>query len=151
MKKIFLMMMIAIAASAAAVAQTKTANGANSSVESRIVALEKQSWEAWKNKDTAFFQTTLAEDALSVHGDGVENKSQIVKGIGSDCDVKSYSVDNFKFVMLNQNAALLTYTGMQDAVCKGQAIPTSVRASSVYAKHGGKWLNVFYMETPMTK
>ncbi len=76
----------------------------------RLSLSKKAGWEAWKNKNTAFFQTTLAEDALSVHAEGVTNKSQIVKSIGSDCEVKSYSLDNFKFVMLDKNAALLTFT-----------------------------------------
>ena len=82
---------------------------------------------------------------------GVYNKAQIVKLAATDCEVKSYSLDNFKFVMLDKNAALITYTGMQDAVCSGKTIPAIVRGSSVYVKRGGKWLNALYMETPVTQ
>ena len=72
-------------------------------------------------------------------------------GLPRDCEVKSFSFDNFKFVMLDENAALLTYTAMQDAVCNGETIPAKVRASVNYVKRGGKWLEAFYMETPITQ
>jgi hypothetical protein len=50
--------------------------------------------------------------------------------------------------MINKDAALITFTGMQDAVCGGKTQPATVRASSLYVKRNGKWLNVFYTEVP---
>jgi hypothetical protein len=50
--------------------------------------------------------------------------------------------------MINKDAALITFTGMQEAVCGEKTQPATVRASSLYAKRGGKWLNVFYTEVP---
>lgn len=118
----------------------------NSSVESEIIALEKKGWEAWKNKDADFFRKFLTDDALSVNSGGVSDKAQILKSYG-ECDVKSYSLSEFKFRMLDKNSALLTFTGTQDAVCGGEKAPSSVYATSVYVKRGGKWLNTFYTET----
>ncbi len=68
MKKIIMLMVIAIAASSAAFGQTKMSKDKNNSVETQIIALEKQGWEAWKNKNSSWFQIYLAEDALSVNG-----------------------------------------------------------------------------------
>ncbi len=149
MKKIMMILMIAIGVSSVTFGQTKMLK--DSKVEAQVVALEKQSWQEWKNKNGSWFQTNLTEDALNVSGGGVSNKAQIVKFTATDCEIKSYSVDNFKFVMLDKNAALITYTGMQDGVCSGKTIPANVRASSVYVKRGGKWLNALYMETPVTQ
>jgi len=146
MKKIMIVLMIAIGVSSVAFGQTKMSNDAK--VQTQILALEKASWEAWKNKNGGWFQTNLTDDYLLVNSEGVENKSQIVKSTASDCDVKSYALDNFKFVMLNKEAALLTYTGMQDAVCSGKALPANVNSSAVYVKRGGKWFAALYMETP---
>ncbi len=86
---------------------------------------------------------------MHVDSGGVTNKAQGIKAL-ADCEVKSFSLDNFKFLMLDKNSALITFTGMQDAVCNGKTIPATVRASSVYVKRGGKWLNALYMETPAT-
>ncbi|MBA2647439.1 MAG: nuclear transport factor 2 family protein [Pyrinomonadaceae bacterium] len=146
MKKIMMILMIAIGVSSVAFGQTKMSK--DSKVETQIIALEKQGWEAWKNKNAAWFQTNLAEDALQVNGGGVLNKSQIVKITGTDCEIKSFSLDNFKFLMLDKNSALITFTGMQDGVCSGKTIPAKVHSTSVYVKRGGKWLNALYTETP---
>ena len=142
--------MIAIGVSSAAFGQKKTTNEAGNSVEAQIIALEKAGWEAWKNKDARWFQANLTDDALSVHAEGVADKSQSIKDIGS-CDVKSVSLDNFKFLMIDKDTALITFVGTQDAVCGGKTQPGSVRASSVYVRRGGKWLNVFYTEVPITQ
>ena len=147
MKKIIIILMIAIVATSVAFGQTKMAE--DSKFETQIIALEKQAWEAWKNKNLAFFQTYLTDDALSVNADGVFNKAQILEYYGS-CEVKSYSLDNFKFRTIEKNSALITFTATQDAVCGGEKNPSTVRASSVYIKRGGKWLNSFYTETAAT-
>ena len=144
-------MVIAIAASPVAFGQTKMSKDTGNSVETQIIALEKQGWEAWKNKNSSWFQTNLTEDALFVSSDGVANRSQIVKFVGSECDLKSYSLDGFKFLMLDKNSALITFTGMQDGVCSGKTLPATVNASAVYVKRGGKWRVAFYTDTPATK
>ena len=125
----------------------KKVNDTNNSVETRIIALEKQAWEEWRNKNRAFVQNYLSDDAFFVYGDGVVDKPQIVKAIGS-CEFNSYSLDNFKFLNLDKNTALLTYTAKQDIVCDGKTQPAMIRSTSVYVKRGGKWLAAFYTETP---
>jgi hypothetical protein len=147
MKKIIMILMIAISVSSIALGQAKMSKDTTNSVEARITALEKAGWEAWKNKDSAWYQTNLAEDALHVHGTGVSTKAQLISNLAA-CEVRSVSLDGFKFLMINKDAALITFTGMQDATCGGKSQPTTVRASSVYGKRGGKWLNVFYTEVP---
>ena len=146
MKKLMMILMIAIGVSSVAFGQTKMSK--ESKVEAQLIALEKQSWEEWKNKNGGFFQTLLTDEAVNIGIGGLSNKSQIVKSTSSDCEVKSFSVDNFKVVMLDKNVALLTYAATQDGVCGGRTIPAKVIASSVYVKRGGKWLNAFYQETP---
>ncbi|HSK70531.1 MAG TPA: nuclear transport factor 2 family protein [Pyrinomonadaceae bacterium] len=140
-------MIIAIAATSVTFGQMKKVNDTNNSVETRIIALEKQAWEEWRNKNRAFVQNYLSDDAFFVYGDGVVDKPQIVKAIGS-CEFNSYSLDNFKFLNLDKNTALLTYTAKQDIVCDGKTQPAMIRSTSVYVKRGGKWLAAFYTETP---
>ncbi len=107
MKKILIIMMIAIAASSMALGQIKTPKSNNNSVEAQLTALEKQSWEAWKNRNGSFYQSFLSEDSIQVTATGVENKAQIIKAMsGSSCEVKSYSLDNFKTIMLDKKRAL---------------------------------------------
>lgn len=149
MKKIMMILMITMGISSVAFGQTKTSK--DPKVEARIIALEKASWQEWKNKNSTWFQTNLTEDFLSVHNDGVTDKAQTVKSIAADCEVKSFSLDNFKFVMLDKNATLLNYAAMQDAVCSGKAIPANVRVSVAYVRRGGKWLQALYTEIPVAQ
>jgi hypothetical protein len=148
MKKVLMIMVIAIAALPTAFGQTKMSTDKGNSVETQIIALEKQGWEAWKNKDGSWFQTNLMDDALFVSSDGVANKSQIVKFMSSECEIKIYSLDNFKFLMIDKNSAAITFTAKQDGVCSGKALPANVRGSAVYVKRGGKWLVAYYTDTP---
>ena len=149
MKKIMMILMIAVGVSSVAFGQTKMSK--DSKVEAQIVALEKQSWQEWKNKNSQWFQTNLSEEFLGVHDFGVGDKAATVKSIAADCDVKSFSFDSFKFVMLNKDAALLNYAATQEAVCSGTTLPANVRVSAVYVRRGGKWLQALYTEIPAAK
>ncbi|MEP6703736.1 MAG: nuclear transport factor 2 family protein, partial [Acidobacteriota bacterium] len=107
--------------------------------------------EAWKNKNAAWFQNNLTEEFMSINSEGISSKAQVVKSTPTDCDVKSFSLDNFKFVLLDKDAALLTYTAKQDALCGGKQIAPNVRSTVNYVNRGGRWLEALYMETPMTQ
>ncbi len=146
MKKILMVLMIAIAASSIALGQTKMSKDKNSSVETQIIALEKASWEAWKKKDGSWFQNNTTDEWLLVNNVEVETKTELIDGIATDCEVKSFSLDNFKFVMLTKDSAFITYKAMQDAVCEGSTLAKNVHSSAVYVKRGGKWLQSLYME-----
>ncbi len=145
MKKIMMVLMIAIGVSSVAFGQTKMSK--DSKVEAKIIELEKQAWQEWKNKNTSFVQNYLADDAFHVYGDGVVDKTQIVNSL-PNCEYKSFSLDNFKFRLLDKNSALLNYTATQDTTCYGKKHATNIRGTSVYVRRGGKWLSLLYMETP---
>ena len=144
-----MILVIAIGVSSVAFGQTKMSK--DSKVEAQVIALERAGWEAWKNKDAKWFQENTAEDLVEVNSDGVFNKAQIINALPTDCDVKSVALNNFKFVMLSKDAALLNYTATQDGVCGGKKLAPQVRATVNYVKRGGKWLEAMYMETPMTQ
>lgn len=148
MKKILMILMIAFGVSSVVFGQTTTSRPGG--VEAQIIALEKQAWQEWKNKNISFVQNYMADDAFYVYGDGVVDKKQIVDAIPT-CDLKSFALDNFKFRSLDKNSALVNYTATQDATCYGKKQGTNIRVTSVYVKRGGKWLSLLYMETPDTK
>ena len=147
MKKILMILMITIGVSSVTFGQTKMAT--DSKVEAEIIALEKAGWEAWKNKDTSWIQKNGTDEVLYITSDGTSDRSQYNEFTLS-CDIKSFSLADFKLVMLDKDAVLLTYTATQEGVCGGQKIPSQVRAAVNYVKRGGKWLEAMYMETAMS-
>jgi hypothetical protein len=116
-----------------------------------LINLEKQSWEAWKNRDGKFFQLFLADDHVEVGSNGLTNKARVVAGVASPvCVVKSYAVDSFELTTFDTNTALLTYHAEQDTTCGGSAVPSPVWVSSLYVRRGGRWLNALYQQTQAT-
>ena len=120
-------------------------------VKEELVKLEKQSWEAWKNRDGKFFQDFLADDHVEVGFGGVANKKEIVEFVASPvCTVKSYELDHFELKMFDERTALLTYREAQDTMFH-KAVPSPCWVSSLYVKRDGRWLNVLYQQSQITK
>jgi len=146
MKKTLAILLIALTFGTSGFAQTKMTKA---QLEKQIIELDRLAWEAWKNKNAEWFKTHTTEEFLSINSGGMSNKAEVIASTPVDCDVKSFSFDNFKFVMLNETAVLLTYTVIQDATCGGKKIAPRARASVNYVKRNGKWLEALYMETPI--
>ena len=144
MKKIFIILMALLSLALGTFGQPKN-------LQEKIIALEKAGWNAWKDKDTSWFQKNTTAECLWVSADGITNKAEMIKSTLSDCNVRSVSLDDFKFIKLNNNTVLLTYVATQDGVCGGTKLSNKIRASVNYINRQGKWLEAFYMETPIVK
>jgi hypothetical protein len=115
----------------------------------QLSEMETKLWDAWKNKDAKPFQTHLAADSVVVGEQGVSGKATIEKDITSmPCEVKSFTLSDWKLTKINANTALITYKGAADGTCMGTAIPATW-SSSIWVKRKGAWLAVFHQETPM--
>ena len=116
--------------------------------EATLVALERQSWEAWKNRDAAFFDRFLSDDHLEVGIGGVAGKAAVTASVGApDCTVRSYALDSFRVTAISDSVAVLTYHASQDTVCNGKPVPSPAWVSSVYVYRDRRWLNVLYQQT----
>jgi len=118
-------------------------------VKEQIIALEKSGWEAWKNKTVAWFEKNTSSDFLTISADGISDKAQVIKSTPVDCDVKTYSLSDFTFVMLTKDVVYVTYIATQDASCGGVQLPAKVRAAVTYVKRENKWKEAMYIDTPL--
>jgi hypothetical protein len=149
-QRIFVVFLLVMIGSVLTFGQTKTSKGASDSVQAQLETIEKQAWEAWKNKNGEFFQAMLTEDSINVGAGGVDNKAAVIKFTsGPMCDIKSYSLDSFQVVMTDKKTAILTYKAMQDGTCDGKSIPAAVWAATMFVKRGNKWVSSFHQETPV--
>ncbi len=132
----------------ASVTAAQPAPAADGALQDQLVTLEKQSWEAWKNHDGRFFSGFLSDDHIEMGFGGRTDKATVVAGVASPvCNVKSYTVGDFKLAVLDTDTALLTYHAAQDTTCGGKPVPSPVWVSSLYMRRGGRWLNVLYQQT----
>lgn len=120
-------------------------------VAAQIIALEKEGWEAWKNKDAAWFKKNTSEDYLEVNSDGIMNKKQLIASTVNDCKLEKYAMSNYKFIQLTDTVIILTYEVQQKGNCGGKKLPTHLRCTVNYVKRKGKWLEALYVETTLTK
>ena len=91
----------------------------------------------------------MAEDSQYLDPEGVGGKAQYIRVIiDNNCTINSYALGKTKVTMLNQDAALLTYSYTYDIVCGGKPEAGALWASTIYVKRGGRWLIAFHQEVP---
>lgn len=113
-----------------------------------LVALEKQSWVAWQNRDGDFFNHFLSDDHVELGSGGPSGKSYVVKSVASKaCVVTRYAVDHFTLTQFDANTALLSYHAEQQTKCGSAMVPSPVWAGSLYVRRGGRWMNAVYQQS----
>ena len=143
---------LAMAAASPFAAETPAPATLSSSDETLIRDLEAKSWVAWKNHDAKFFEQFLSDDHVEIHGYGVVGKAAVVDGVRSPaCVVQAYTLGPLTLTPVSADAVLVTYRAEQDTTCGTQKVPSPVWASSLYAKRGGRWVNVLYQHTPTAR
>jgi hypothetical protein len=155
MKRLFLTALLMVSLTTGLTAQTgnrQVATGGKST-EEMLIAYEKQSWEAVKRKDYKTFENFLADDFYDIfaNGKGV-TKSELLQNYIRGVNLIDYSLNDFKVIMLNDDAAIVVYTALAHGT-ESQAKSRKVEVSEIHAavtsgwaKRNGKWLNVFYRE-----
>ena len=118
-------------------------------LEDSLVAMERQSWVAWKNQDASYFRDFLSDDHFDMGPNGPVSKPLIVAFLEkAGCKVESFSVDSFKFTRLSNDAAMLTYRSAQNTTCGAAKVPSPTWSSAVFVKREGKWVQVLLQQTP---
>ena len=140
-------------------AENAPANNANVAVakpaaaaptKAALMALEKSSFEAWKNKDAKFWNRFLSDKFVGYGSDGKLDKASATKEYtGADCDIKSYALSDDKMTPLGNDAALITFKATVDGTCGGQKLPPDSMAASVFVRDGANWKAAFYAEAPV--
>ena len=77
MKTRIMLSVIVLAIASAAFGQAKTSN--ESKLEAKIIALERQAWQAWKDRNVAYLRANTTETFLSISSEGVSDKAQVLK------------------------------------------------------------------------
>lgn len=158
MKQLLLVALLSVSVTATSIAQTQKnqVGSSGKSAEEMLVAYEKQSWEAVKQKDYKTFESFLADDFYDIFSNGqVVTKTELLQNYIRGVDLIDYALSDFKVIMLNEDAAIMVYKAVahgaeKQAVAhkgtKGKVIEIHVAVTSGWAKRNGKWLNVFYRE-----
>jgi len=121
-----------------------------SPIAEQLMSLEKALPEAQKKHDRDFYNRTLADDFISVGTDGkVHPKSETMADFPST-QLAEYRMYNEQVVLLNENAALVTYDVIVRMVHYDDETPRYQRVSSIWVKQDDQWKLKFQQATAGT-
>jgi hypothetical protein len=136
-------------------AQTPHKNDARngvSSVQLELVRTETGFFEAWKNKDQAYFREHMLENGIFWSDNGTLSRDQQLAELQASaktCTVEGYGLSDFGALLLASGAYLLTYKAEQYATCNGEKVPVHMNGSSIYILKGGHWRAIYRAEVPL--
>jgi uncharacterized protein (TIGR02246 family) len=115
-------------------------------VEKAISALN----EAFQKQDAAAVKRLMADDhvAVTAYYGGPRTGAEQLAAL-ADLKLAEYSTGKRKTAPLGKDAVLITYELTQKGTFKGKEVPRRNFVSAVWVKRDGRWLEVFYQETPL--
>jgi hypothetical protein len=123
--------------------------GNNAAITAEVTAKEKALWDALKRRDYDAFEKMLSSDNVYVSSDVVGGKAATVDGVRNFAPTE-VNLSDWKTVVLDQDAVVVTYTVDAKGTAGGQPIPPgAMRASTAWVKRGAEWLAVYHQDTPI--
>lgn len=153
MKKVrtggFIVLLISTSLFMSAQQSTQKSDPATSSPIEQVIAKEKASWAAGKNKDKNAYAETLADDYAQVStGIGRTERKAVLEAFDGEY-LQDYSLGEIKGTLVAPDVVLLTYSYRVEVSNAGEPYEGKFFGSSLWANRGGKWVNVFFQETPL--
>ena len=115
-----------------------------------LLALEKQYWNAIKDKDPAT-ATSLSDDpcvVVGAQGVGELDRSMLAKMMQeATYELEAYSLQDVHMRQISDDVVAIAYKVNEDLVVDGQKIKLQAFDSSVWARRGGKRVCVVHTES----
>lgn len=112
-----------------------------------LVGLERNAFDAWKNKDAKFFEDFLADNFTMMTPVGPVDRTAAVKEISEhECDIASYSFADESITPAGIDAAILTLKVTVEGTCGGRKLPSPGWSVSIFVRDIDKWKNAYHNE-----
>ena len=121
-----------------------------STVSEALMHNEQMMLEALQKKDFAGFKKMVMSGSWAVDENGpatVDDFLATAADPKSNFKFDSFKTSDMKVVMIDANAALVTYKLDEKGSFMGQPFPPVVYGTTVWNNHGGKWMAVFHQES----
>ena len=110
-----------------------------------LVAAERNAWQNIKDKKWDDFKKVLGTDFKGVYASGVNTADKEMTEVKS-LDLKSYTLGDIDVVMIDKDAALLTYSVVVGGTEDSKEVSGKMNAASVWKKDGNDWRLVFHTD-----
>ena len=138
----------AMMAACGGTAENKPANVANTNTNTvadqgptvaMLKELETKAFEAYKNKDTKYFDTFLASNFVGFNKGEKHDRAAVLKMIGEHKDdIKGFTFSEERITKISPTAAVLTAKVVTDGTMDGKKAPDAI-SSTLYVKEGTAW------------
>lgn len=117
-----------------------------------LLVVERGAWEAWKTKNTSFYQTNLVPESVYLSAYGVSTHDETLDQVTKlPCTVQGYDIQKPRSVRMTADVALLTAYVTAKYTCNGKDIDAADWVSTVFVKRDGGWRIAFHQETKAVK
>ncbi len=118
-------------------------------IEQTLMANEQKINTAFMKKDIATLKTMIADDGVGVDMMGPSSVAEMYKQLPTmDMKITESALSNFKYIWVDANTVVLTYTWTGKGTAMGQPVPSPAYGSTVWNKRPAGWRAVFHSETP---
>ena len=127
---------------------TNSSNAGMSPVAEAIIAREKQVLDALMKKDSKAFYSLVASDGMLNGAQGRMPVADFTKMMfGPDYTLSNATIEDAQVMMIDKDAAILTYKSTGTETIKGQSNAGTSYATTIWAKRKGEWKAIFHQES----
>jgi hypothetical protein len=146
MKRILLTTTLILLVSSIALGQTSTKK--TDSVADALIAKEKQIADALMKKDAKTFNSLVASDGMLNGSHGRMAVADFTKVMfGPDYTLSNSTVEDPQVVMIDKDAAILTYKSTGTETYQGKTETGTSYATTIWVKRGSEWKAIFHQES----
>ena len=119
-------------------------------VENELVQLEKQYWQALKEKDFEAAMRLTDDPCIVAGAAGIASiDREAFKGMLSDpsWSVRDYDVSDVQVRLLSDDVAIVAYKVTEDLTVEGKPVKLEAADSSTWVRRGGRWLCALHTES----
>jgi hypothetical protein len=125
-------------------AETKSAPS-----EADMISNEKAAWDSVQKKDYDVFGKLLANEYTEVTDEGVFDKAGTMTSV-KELSISDVSYTDWKTQSIDKDAYIITYNVTVKGTAKGEEFPPGpYRAAAAWVNRDGKWLAMFFQQTPV--
>ena len=110
-----------------------------------LITAEKNAWQNIKDKKWDDFKKVFSADFKGVYGSGINTLDKEMSEVKT-LDLKSYTLGDIDVVMIDKDAALLTYSTKVEGTEDGKDVSGKMNAASIWKKEGNDWRLVFHTD-----
>ena len=110
-----------------------------------LIAAEKNAWQNIKDKKWDDFKKAFSADFKGVYSSGINTMDKEMSEVKT-LDLKSYTLGDIDVVMIDKDAALLTYSTKVEGTEDGKDVSGKMNAASIWKKEGNDWRIVFHTD-----